>query len=186
MSMNKDVFVYSVDEEDIIASVSENWQLFAHDNAWAGKCKPENVVGQLLWDFIQDAETRHLYKEIFNSVRIGRRLGPIPFRCDSPQERRFLELLLRPLSGGQIEISSTIVRRELRAPVGLLDNETPRSKKLIRICSMCKKIAITENEWIAIEAGLQKLKLFEAEEMPGLTHGLCPACYTTAMAEIDK
>ena len=184
--MNEDVFVYSVDEEDIIASVSENWQLFAHDNSWAGKIKPENVVGHLLWDFIQDAETRHLYKEIFSRVRIGKRLGPIPFRCDSPQERRFLELQLTPLSGGQIQIASTIVRRELRATVGLLDSEIPRSKVFIRICSMCKKIAITEDEWIEIEAGLQKLKLFEAEEMPELTHGLCPACYKAAMAELDK
>lgn len=184
--MNEDVFVYSVDEEDVIASVSENWELFAYDNAWASNCKPEDVVGNLLWDFIQDAETRHLYKEIFYRVRTGKRLGPIPFRCDSPQERRFLELLLMPISGGQIEISSTIVRRELRAPVDLLDSETPRSNAFVRICSMCKKIAITENEWFEIEAGLQKFKLFEAEEMPGLTHGLCPACYTAAMAEMDK
>ena len=78
--MNEDIFIYRVDNRDIIVSVSRNWESFARANAWGSELSPENVVGHLLWDFIQDFETRHLYKELFRRVRAGKPAGPIPFR----------------------------------------------------------------------------------------------------------
>ena len=51
---------------------------------------------------------------------------------------------------------------------------------------MCKKIAIPQNEWVEIEEGLAQLRIFHADEMPGLTHGVCPACYQVAMADLDE
>jgi hypothetical protein len=182
--MNENVFIYCMDNEDIIVSVSRNWESFARANAWGSELSPENVVGHLLWDFIQDFETRHLYKEVFRRVRAGKPAGPIPFRCDSPQERRFLKLLLSPLPDGQIEITSTIVRTERRDPIRLLDKDMPRSNDLIRICSMCKKIATTQGKWVEIEEGLAQLRSFEADEMPRLTHSLCSDCYWVMMADL--
>ena len=91
--MNEDVFIYRIDNRDIIVSVSRSWEAFAHANAWGSELRPENVVGHLLWDFIQDIETRHLYKELFRRVRAGKPTRSIPFRCDSPQEHRFLKLV---------------------------------------------------------------------------------------------
>ena len=184
--MNEDVFIYRIDNRDIIVSVSRNWGAFAHANAWGSELSPENVVGHLLWDFIQDFETRHLYKEVFRRVRAGKPAGPIPFRCDSPQERRFLTLLLSPLPDGQIEITSTIVRTELRNLIRLLDKDMTRSNDLIRICSMCKKIATTQSKWVEIEEGLAQLRHFEADEMPRLTHSLCPGCYQIIISDLDN
>ena len=183
--MNEDVFIYCIDNRGIIVSVSRNWESFARANAWGSELSPENVVGHLLWDFIQDFETRLLYKEVFRRVRAGRPVGPIPFRCDSPQERRFLKLLLSPLPDGQIEITSTIVKTERRDPIRLLDEDMPRSSDLIRICSICKKISTSRNKWVEIEEGLAQLRPFEAGEMPKLTHGLCPDCYQVIIADLD-
>ena len=184
--MDKDVFIYRVDKKDIIVSVSQSWEAFARANAWGIELRPENVVGHLLWDFIQDTETQLLYKEVFRRVRAGRPTRAIPFRCDSPHERRFLRLLLSPLSDGQIEIKSKIIKTERRDPVSLLDKDTPRSGDFIRICSMCKKIFTTDNKWVEIEEGLAQLRLFEAREMPQLTHGLCPICYEIILADLDN
>jgi hypothetical protein len=183
--MNEDLFIYRIDNRDIIVSVSHNWETFARANGWDSECSPENVVGHLLWAFIQDFGTRHLYKELFQRVRTGTPTGPIPFRCDSPQERRFLKLLLSPLPEGQVEIISTIVRTERRDPVRLLDKNMSRSSDFVRICSMCKKIWNRLNKWVEIEEGLAQLKPFEADEMPRLTHGLCPDCYQIIMADLD-
>ncbi len=183
--MNVDVFIYRIDIRDIIVSVSLNWESFARDNAWGSELSPKNVVGHLLWDFIQDIETRHLYKEVFRRVRAGKPIGPIPFRCDSSRERRFLNLFLLPLPEGQIEITSTIVRTERRDPIRLLDKDMPRSSDLIRICSMCKKISASHNKWVEIEEGLDQLRPFEACEMPRLTHGLCPDCYQAIIHDLD-
>jgi hypothetical protein len=184
--MKKEVFVYRIDKEDIITSVSENWMSFAVDNGWSDQSGSEYVVGHPLWDFIYGTETRHLYQEIFKKVRDGKSVGSIPFRCDSPNKRRFLHLLLTPWPDGQIVITSTIVKTESREPVNLIDQKEKRTNKLINICSMCKKIKLSQNKWIEIEEGIAQLKIFEAEKLPGLTHGLCPACYQKVMETIKK
>jgi hypothetical protein len=89
------------------------------------------------------------------------------------------------LPEGQVEIISTIVRTERRDPVRLLDKNMSRSSDFVRICSMCKKIWNRLNKWVEIEEGLAQLKPFEADEMPRLTHGLCPDCYQIIMADLD-
>ena len=183
--MAKEVFRYRIDNKDNIRNVSRNWEPFARDNGWGSELSPANVLGYSLWDFIHDSETRHLYKEMFRKVRTGKLIGPIPFRCDSPQERRFLKLVLSPLPGGQIEITSAITRIERREPIKLLDKDIPRSNDLIRICSMCKKISTNHNKWVEIEEGLRLLKPFEDEEMPKLTHGLCHYCSQMIIAELN-
>ena len=183
--MNEDVFVYRIDIDNTIVTVSRNWDSFAHGNAWNSECRPEDVVGHSLWDFIHDTQTRDLYEEVFRRVRVGKPCGPIPFRCDSPCERRFLELVLEPLPDGMIEIVSTIVRTELRDPVRLLDGETERSKDIIMICSICKKIETPPNGWTEVETGLSTLRPFECDRMPLLTHGVCPDCYQVVMAELN-
>ena len=182
--MSKEVFVYRIDSTDTVVSVSDNWHSFASDNGWDSTSPPEEVVGHKLWDFIQGMETRHLYAELFRRARSGRHCRPVPFRCDSPEERRFLELVVAPLANGHLEITSRIVRTQRRDSVGLLDRQTDRSKELVTLCSMCKKMRTPQRQWVEIEDGLAKLKLFEADEMPQLTHGVCPDCYHMAVADL--
>jgi hypothetical protein len=183
--MSENVFTYRIDNTDTIVSVSDNWYSFAENNAWQGRRRKEDVVGHSLWDFIQGPETQYLYRELFRRVRGGRQSRPIPFRCDSPDERRFLELFLEALPDHQIAITSTIIRTVHRRPVRLLEVGTPRSTDFLKICSMCKKIKVSPQHWAEIEEGLVQLKLFEADDMPQLTHGLCPGCYQATMTELD-
>jgi hypothetical protein len=42
-----------------------------------------------------------------------------------------------------------------------------------------------KNKWVEIEEGLKAFKLFETDEMPQLTHGLCNYCYKATMSELD-
>ncbi len=183
--MSKDVFIYRVDGTDTIISISDNWSAFASENAWSGPVCPEDVVGHKLWDFIQDIETQHLYRELFKRVRTGTPSRTIPFRCDSPGERRHLTLLIKALPNGHVEITSTISRTEARDPISLLDPSTPRSSEMVTVCSMCKKMKVSAEEWADLEEGLLQLKLFEADKMPQLSHGLCPSCHQVAMDDLN-
>ena len=178
--MNKEVFIYRIDSADTIISISDNWQIFAEENAWDGFLRPEDVVGQKIWKFIQGIETQYLYQELFKRVREGISPQAIPFRCDSPSERRYLELFIKSLPDGQIEIISTILRSESRSTVKLLAVDTARSTDFITVCSMCKMIKVSAEKWIEIEDGLIFFKLFETDEMPQLTHGLCQPCCQAA------
>ncbi len=147
---------------------------------------PKDVVGHRLWDFVQDLETQLLYKELFKRVREDQTLRTILFRCDSPSERRFLKLFVESLPDANIKLTSKILRTEPRVAVKLLAADTARSTDVVTLCSMCKKIKILLEKWVEIEEGLAHLKLFETDKMPQLSHGLCPACYETAMAELGN
>lgn len=178
-------FTYKIDRYDKIISVSTNWDTFAKSNDWDSEIDPESVKGKYLWDFIQGDETQHLYDELFKKVRGGKILGPIPFRCDSPDQRRYLELKLKPLWDNAIEIQSSIIRTEDRDPINAIDENECLSGEFLRICSMCKKIDIDKDHWVELEEGLTHLKLFEKDEVPCLTHGICPECYKVAMSKLD-
>lgn len=183
--MSKNVFIYRIDSTDTIVGVSDNWGTFADANAWGSSLRPEDVVGHKLWNFIQGPETRHLYQELFRRVRGGIPSRPIPFRCDSPSERRYLELLIEALPEEKIEITSKILRTEPRSPITLLNADTSRSKDFVTLCSICKKMKVSPDQWDEIEEGLVHLRLFEADKMPQLTHGLCHSCYQVEMGELN-
>ena len=183
--MSEEVFTYRLDGGDTIVALSDNWHAFAVSNDWGAEVAADAIVGRKLWDFIRDPETRHVYAELFKRVRDGQPPRAIPFRCDSPQERRYLELLIEALPDGGLAITSRILRTESRSHVSLLDAGTARSAELITICSMCKKIKVSAERWAEIEDGLGQLKLFEGGEMPQLSHGLCGACYNVAMGDLE-
>lgn len=97
-----------------------------------------------------------------------------------------MELRLLPGPAGEIELESTLIRREQRLPVALLENRIDTGAGLLRICSMCKKLAVNARLWVEIEDALAHLKPFEQDRMPGLTHGLCPHCHRLALAELES
>jgi hypothetical protein len=175
-------YAYRIDQQDVITGVCCNWRSFAFANDWRHEAGPERIVGDPLWKYIQGKETRHVYSELFSRVRKGLQVKSIPFRCDSPDERRFLQLDLVYLSDGCIEVRSKIIRKEKREHLDLIDINVPRSgERFVTICSMCKKLAVSEDNWLEIEEALAHLRIFEKEEMPGLTHGFCEDCYQDTM-----
>ena len=183
---NKDVIIYRIDKNDIIKNVSDNWSDFAVRNRGGERCAPGNVVGGALWDFIDGSEARHLYGIVLGRIRERDRPATFPFRCDSPKQRRFLELNVCPMENDEIEFRSSLIRTESREPVKLLNSDIERSNEFIHICSMCKKIALSDKQWEEVEEGIVALRLFEKEPLPQLTHSFCPSCYNDVMAELDK
>ncbi len=181
-----ETYEYRVDRNDIVVCLSENWQAFSDENRGGPRCLPGNVIGSSLWGHICEWETKQLYEIILERVREHHHRATFPFRCDSPDMRRFLTLSVIPLDQGSINFESRIIRTEARKPVAWLDPEARRSNEFLRICSMCKKIAVSSTEWVEVEVAVERLKLFHAEVMPQFTHGMCPSCFSAAMEELDK
>jgi len=179
-------YTYSVDKNDLLMSVSGNWQSFADQNAGGAGCLPLNIIGSSLWSHIAEWETKHLYEMIFERVRKCQRRATFSFRCDAPELRRFLMLSIISIAGPVDSFESQIMGTELRRPVELLRADIERSNEFLRICSMCKRIAIGDEEWVEVELAVQRLELFQKKVMPKFTHGICQDCFTAAMAELDK
>lgn len=180
------VLVYIIDNENLIVSVSGNWLSFALENQAEASCHPDRIINEPINKFIDGIETQHLYDLCIAKVRAQQKTLILPFRCDAPDRRRYLELKMTPLADEQIEFSSRILREEPRETVQLLQHDVSRSDEIIMMCSMCKKVKTSENIWLEVEDAVTALRLFEEELVPRISHGFCPHCHKTTMAEIRK
>jgi hypothetical protein len=178
-------FIWVIDAADKVVHVNDDWLAFAAENT-APQLTAFSVLGRHIWRFIEGQETSYLYEQIFDRVRAGQSPVTFPFRCDSPDCRRFMEMTLSPLSGGAIQFSSHIIREERRHSVNLLDASRDRSGEFLKICSWCKRIYIPERGWEEIEAAIEPLDLFGHRSMPRMTHSICDCCYETIKLEFNQ
>ena len=166
---------YRIDHQGVLIYVSDSWTQFALDNG-SPHLISEQVVGKPLMSFVSDLDTRYLYRVILERVRTT--VGPVVvrLRCDSPSLRRFLQITISCLPDQQIQFLSHTLRTEPREPVPLLDPSTNRSNELLRMCSWCKQVLLPNDRWVEVEEAVAELELFCLDTLPGLTHGICPAC----------
>lgn len=166
---------YVVDDHNRIVEVDEAWLRFAREND-APHLDREAVVGKSLWDFIADLETRIIYDAILDRVRHAPLCVRLPFRCDSPAVRRFMELEIIPLNPGHVAFNSRLLRREKRPPLHLLQPDRRRADRMLIMCGWCKKIELSAVEWVEAEEGVARLGLFDQPLLPRISHGICPSC----------
>ncbi len=177
-------YLYRIDREDRITHVNSAWLSFAEEN-WnidLGR----GVLQRPIWDFIADTETRHIFRAMLAKVRESRRTISVPFRCDSPHIRRFMEMEIVPLPDNNVQFNCSLLRTERRPYMGLLDPASDRSDEYLTMCSWCKRIRLGADEWVEVEEAVKRLDLFESEGLPQLTHGLCNGCYEIAMEKIKE
>lgn len=172
---DKREFIYRVDPEDSIVFANANWYDFACENGEAALI-PGVVVGSPLWSFICNSETRHLYEILLKKIRNTGRSVKVPYRCDSPDCRRFMELRIARLANQEVEFRSRILRLELRVPVRLLEGNVERTEELLIMCSWCKKVAVPDKGWVEVEEAVNVLRLFDKPRLPRISHGICDPC----------
>jgi hypothetical protein len=178
-------FIWTIDNADKIVYVNDDWLAFAQENL-SPHLMAALVLDRSIWRFIQGQETIYLYKQIFGRVRAGVSPVKFPFRCDSPDCRRFMEMKLSLLSGEAIQFTSHIRREEPRAPVDLLDASRDRSGEFLRICSWCKLVNIPGRGWGEIETAIEALDLFGPHSLPRMTHSICDSCYDAVRLMLDQ
>ena len=182
-SPDRRIFQWIIDNADKIVHVNNCWLAFARENE-ATELTADTVLDEPLWRFIDGLETSYLYKQILGKVRSGKSPMKIPFRCDSPNCRRFMEMKLSLVPVDSIEFLSTILKLEYRKPVSLLDVTTERSEELLRICSWCKKIYLPHGQWVEIEEAIRFLDFFADAKLPKFTHTICEACHKLVVSEL--
>lgn len=169
------IYTHTIDGTDRIESANEEWFTFAAEND-APELTTSEVVGRPIWDFIDGAETRHLFRVLIEKVRAGKDLRGLPFRCDSPGLRRYMEMDIVGLDGGGVRFDSVLLREEHRVPVRAFDRNTPRSERFLTLCSWCRRIRIGTDRWLEVEEAVKVLNLFGDEDQPQITHGICKDC----------
>ncbi|MBN2725850.1 hypothetical protein JXR74_00620 [Candidatus Mcinerneyibacteriota bacterium] len=170
-------YSYRIDSQDRLIHVDEQWIDFAREN-WDPDFQVSSVIGVSLWDFIRDETTRHLYQAIVAKLRSGDKTEyKIPFRCDSPNRVRDMEMVVKKGESGGITFTSILKREQKREAVAPHICARLDEGPVIRMCSWCKKIYHHEqDEWLTLEEALQRIRYFEKGKLPYVTHGICEEC----------
>lgn len=176
------VFIHSVDASGRILAVNDEWVQFALENG-APQLARSAVAGRALWDFIEDKETRHLSRLLLEKARRSGKAITLPYRCDSPDFKRYMEMEIVPVEGGAVEFRSRALRIEKRVPVALIDIDAPRSSGFLTICSWCTR-ARTERGWVELDEAVRALGLFSMAALPQITHGMCADCGKLILAKV--
>jgi hypothetical protein len=166
---------YELDHDDRIRAVSTTWLTFAQHNG-ASDLHPDRVIGRPIWDFVTGTDVQEVYKAIFTRVRTREQPISVPFRCDSPDCRRYMQLTVASAPKDGLALSATLLREEPRDRVAVLDREASRSDELVPMCSWCKAVRVAPGEWLQVEEAAERLHLLDAVSLPRLTHTICPAC----------
>jgi hypothetical protein len=165
---------YELDSEDRIRRFNQPWAEFARENG--ADHLVDAVVGTSIWDWVAGMEVEHLYRLLFARVRSTKERTRLPFRCDSPDVRRFMELHISPRPDGGLRCDARLQRAEPRSHVPVLDVRRPRSGAFLRICSWCRRVRVDAPErWLEIEQAMSALRLLE-DPPPPITHTICDDC----------
>ncbi|MEW6321881.1 MAG: hypothetical protein AB1635_12455 [Acidobacteriota bacterium] len=164
---------YRLGRQDEIVEVGGAWDDFALSNE-APELQGQRVVGRFIWEFIADRTTAGLFKALYAAVRGGKALA-IPFRCDGPSVRRYMQLQMAGSDHGGLTVSSSLVREECRPAQPILQRGTVRSDALLSMCSWCNRLRVDAG-WCEVDEAVAALGLFEQTRLPQLTHGICEPC----------
>lgn len=172
-------FDYAIDGNNVIVSLGEDWLRFARENG-APELSRESVIGHCLWEYVAGEATRQLYEVMFRRVRDEGRMLVLPFRCDSPERFRFMQLAIESGEGRELRLSGRLLREQVRPLLKLLDRLVVRSSDPLAICSVCLRVQILGTTWVEAEEAVERLDLFASSELPPLDYRVCGNCVVLA------
>lgn len=177
LASEKTQISYSIDKNNIIRSIDTHFIAFANANGWDSA--ESDVIDRHLGEFISGNEIKLLTEKLIEKVRITKRPISIPYRCDSPDVRRYLEMRLQLYPDNQILFANRILRV---IPQDLPSYSFSRStdcKDSISVCSWCNQAKLKENQWVDIDVAIKTLDLMAGDPKLKITHGLCNSCQAT-------
>ena len=89
--MTTQTTAYVLDNRNRIISVSEAWDRFAAENG-GNKTSYKDVCGRPIWDFVTGDPTRMWREAIFQFARLRGDRVERPYKCDSPDLKRFMRM----------------------------------------------------------------------------------------------
>jgi hypothetical protein len=106
----------------------------------------------------------------------------LPFRCDGPGVRREMDIRITPHSAGRFVLFSAQLRsEEPRRFQPLLSADARRGEETLTMCGWCDRFLVG-GEWVEVEEAAARLALFRREELPAISHDICPDCSAMLLA----
>lgn len=152
--------------------MSDGWSDFACKNGSEDIAKI--AIGTSLWDVIHDESMRHFYRALITELRLNNSSAlSFPFRCDSPDTERIMQMIVDLEDDGQISFTSITVEQNA------LKKKTLHKVQHIEICSRCSNIH-THCGWVDIRGALDGVEILRNIPHFSINLRKCPICKNTA------
>jgi len=167
--------VYWLDTDNVIVDTNPDWDIFAEQNDGA-LCLSDQVKGLLLYHFIAGDATRMWVDVMLSHARIRGAALTRNYRCDSPSERRYMEMTIVPEANGLVRLEHTLLRCEPIEPsiVYEFPLAAARRSSHLKRCSMCNQIQIGET-WCEGDAAAHA-GLIDASMPVRVIYTVCSPC----------
>ena len=163
--------IYRIDTGDRITFINSGWMHFAITNGLNPE-QSKSVIGNRMWAYISDLTVRHFYKILMDKVRKTGKCIAVPFRCDSPDMLRLMEMKITKLGDGALEFQNILIRQRRRKKPAFA--QTTPKQKMPLMCLGCDKVKVTN--WIEPDLAVRQMKIFEKTIAPLVSHDVCPQC----------
>lgn len=165
----------TIDARNRIASANARWARFIAPRADVGAVL-DRVLGRSICKLMPEGEVRHLCMLLYRRVRAAGAPAFVPMHLDLPDQRRLLDVELRPLADGSILHVFELVWNQTRAVPALLDPGYPRDERTLRHCWWCGRVQVGTGTWEEIETAQNELAMDGAETLPRLSSASCGPC----------
>lgn len=167
---------YRLDRDDRIVEVGGNWDQFAQQNG-GDEIVSHRVIGTPLFKYIDGETSRdHIWTAV-DSVRKLSAPRKLAYRCDSPDLKRYMEMLIKPDVAGGVVVEHTTLRVEPLTPT-IRFVSGGASQALVIRCSMCSRVRI-KGLWIEPDAAMAE-RLIAPNATHRVAYGVCVECRTLA------
>lgn len=164
---------YWLDIGDLIVDIAPGWEKFAQENN-ARELEPRKVIGRNIIDFVAGDVTKMYVRTILQSARLMRRPLVRAYRCDSPDQRRFMEMRLSMESNGLLRWEHRMLRSEnLQRRMEFRPAANLQSSRCVVRCSMCNRLKSPAG-WCEPDVAALPAR-FEDGVVPAI-YGVCPDC----------
>lgn len=171
------VYAYEIDARDRIIAVDDEWLRFAQQND-APHLTRSAVINKDIYAFMSGDALIDAYRKIFGAIRRRKLSDPvrIPFRCDTHDRKRIMELLIKPSGNEGLMLCGVLRQETLRPSVPLMDHRQVRNADIsVPICARCRKVQPPGGMWQEVEEAFADPHV----PVPTLKEHLCPDCTRT-------
>lgn len=130
---------YTVDNNDLIVDIGGDWDDFATAND--GSALADAVLGTSIWSHISGDTSRMFLDTLLRRARST--LQPIEkkYRCDTPTERRIMNMELIPQPTRRVTVRHSLVDAQRSdIVVNIIPGE--RSSDCVKRCTICNSIKL--------------------------------------------
>ncbi|MCM8613702.1 hypothetical protein [Accumulibacter sp.] len=165
---------YTLDADDAIVAVAGDWDRLALANG-CQSLLAARIIGRRLDDFITGDVTRMFVRTMLMSARTLQRAVCRPYRCDSPQVRRLLQMSIVPQADDRLDVRHWQLRQEpVPQPVSVVAAASGSTAGFIKRCSMCNRIRLRQ-DWVEVGDARNDPSLAGASSLM-VVYGVCPDC----------